>query len=171
LRALFSLAGLALALSTHASANTIWNVNASFLYNSLTNQATGSFTLGPSLNLVTWDLVITGTNTQADNTYTPGDSIALFPNLTHLDFYDSGTGQYVDLYLASPLSTSGGTINLLAGDSGSDSNSTVVCGGCGILVSGNLSAANQGQSTVPEPSSIALSIAGLFLISGRYLRK
>jgi hypothetical protein len=145
-------------------------VNASFSYNSHTNEATGSFTLDPSLHLVTWDVVVTGTNTPADNTYTPGDSIAIFPDLTHLDFYDSGTGQYLDLYLASPLSNNGGTINLLVGDRGADSNSTVACSGCGVLVSGTVSASNQAQSA-PEPSSIALSITGLALIAGRLRRK
>ena len=127
---LLLLAGLALVVSTwRASADTVWDVNATFSYDGLTNNASGSFTLDSSLDLVTWNLMVDGTNTPADNDYTTGDSIAIYPDQTHLDFYDGGTNQYIDLYFASPLSTAGGTINLLYGDGGESSDSTIVCDG------------------------------------------
>ncbi len=167
---LLLLAGLALVVSTwRASADTVWDVNATFSYDGLTNNASGSFTLDSSLDLVTWNLMVDGTNTPADNDYTTGDSIAIYPDQTHLDFYDGGTNQYIDLYFASPLSTAGGTINLLYGDGGESSDSTIVCDGCGTLVSGNVST----LSAVPEPSSIAVCLAGmlaLILFSRRRIR-
>jgi len=154
---LLALIGLALGSFAYASANTIWNVNATFQYNAQANTETGSFTLDPSLNLVTWNITVTGTNALADNTYTPGDSISIFPDLTHLDFYAGGTGQYIDLFFAAPLSNAGGTIGLLYGDGGASSNSTTVCGGCGTLVQGSV-----GTSSTPEPSSISLvGVAGI----------
>jgi hypothetical protein len=156
--------------ATFAAADTIWNVNASFSYNDTANTATGTFELDPSLNLVTWDVTVAGTNTLADNVYIPGDSIAIFPDLTHLDFYDGSTNQYIDLYLASPLTNAGGTINLLYGDGGASNNSTVVCAGCGTLDSGTVSTVS---ATVPEPSSTSLlaSVVGflglLFFLTTR----
>jgi hypothetical protein len=163
-------AALALVFSAHSWANVVWNVNATFAYNNTSNQATGSFTLDPSLNLVTWDITVTGTHTQADVEYKPSDSISIFPNKTHLDFYDSSTGQYLDLYFSSPLTTSGGSITLLAGDNGADSNSTVACPGCATLVSGSVGT-NGAQAVSPEPSSIALCLVGALGIAFTRFRK
>ena len=159
----------ALSFAALASADTIWNVNATFAYNNLTNAATGSFTLDPSLNLVSWNIAVAGTNAAADNTYNSGDSIAIFPDLTDLDFYDGSTNQYIDLYLASPLSNAGGTINLLYGDGGLSNNATIVCDGCGTLISGSVSTTS---AAVPEPSSIALlAMTGLAGIPLRRRKK
>ena len=140
------------AFAGSAWANTVWNLNADFTYNSTANTATGTITLDPSLNVVTWDITVDGTNVPADNVYTPGDSFAIFPDLTHLDFYDGATGQYIDLYLSSPFSDAGGTIALLPGDDGESNNSTIVCAGCGVLGSGNVMA----SSATPEPASVDL---------------
>jgi hypothetical protein len=139
---LLAAALLFLGFATCAWANTIWTVNASFIYPSAgtTNTATGTFTLDSSLNVVTWNITVAGTNVQADNTFTPANSslITATFDTTHVDFYDASTNQYVDLYLASPLSNTGGTITLLAGDDGASKNSTVVCPGCGVLVHGTI---------------------------------
>jgi hypothetical protein len=97
-------AGLVAGLATYASADTIWNVNATFKYNSLGNTAKGTFELNSSLALVTWNITVSGTNIVADNVYTPSDSIDVYPNSTHLDFYDGSTNQYIDLYLQTGLS-------------------------------------------------------------------
>src|ERR1700683_5535370 len=79
--------GLVAGFATCASANTIWECNATFKYNSLSNTATGTFELNSSLQLVNnWDITVKGTNTPADNVYTPSDSFPVFPDLTHLDF-------------------------------------------------------------------------------------
>jgi hypothetical protein len=156
---IFLSAGLLTVFAAYVPADTIWNINATFSYNALGNTETGTFQLDSSLNLVTWNITVTGTNLLADNVYTPGDSIAIFPDKTHLDFYDSSTNQYADLYLQSPLSNAGGTINLLYGDGGESSNSTIVCAGCGTLDQGTVS-----TSSVPEPAWLAVMgiAAGLF---------
>jgi hypothetical protein len=148
---------LAVGLAATASADTIWNVSASLAYNSLTNTATGSFTLDPSLNLVTWNIVVSGTNTQANNTFTPGNSFAVLPDTTHFDFYDPGTSQFVDLYLQSPVTNAGGIIALLLGDGGASRNSTIACPGCATLTSGIVS-----TGAVPEPGTLALLGTGIF---------
>jgi hypothetical protein len=144
-------AGLVMGFAGYVSADTVWNVNATFSYNSLANTASGTFELDPSLDLVTWNITVNGTNVPADNTYNPGDSIDIFPDTTHLDFYDGTTNQYIDLYLQTGLSNAGGTINLLYGDGGASNNSTIVCAGCGTLVQGTVS-----TSSVPEPGGLAL---------------
>ena len=163
---LLAIAGLISGFATYASADTIWNVDATFSYNSSGNTATGTFELDPSLNLVTWDLNVTGSNTPADNEYTPLDSIAVLPDATHFDFYDGSTNQYIDLYLQSAVTNAGGTINLLYGDGGASRNSTIVCAGCGTLVAGTVS-----TSPVPEPSSLSLIAGGVALLGLVLLRK
>jgi hypothetical protein len=154
---IFAVASFAAALAGSASASTVWDLDATFSYNQTANTATGTITLDSSLHLVSWDITVTGTNTAADNVYTSADSFAIFPDLTHLDFYDSSTNQYINLYLASPFTNSGGDITLLAGNNGQNSNSTVVCAGCGVLVSGQLS---DPPAATPEPSSVALFATG-----------
>lgn len=153
--------------ATYASADTTWTLDATFTYDGMTNTATGTFTVNSGLSAITsWDITVTGTNTPADDTYTsaPPD-IVEFPDTTHVDFYDANTNQYIDLYLASPLSNAGGTINLLAGDNGETTNSTIVCGSdCGVLDEGTLSAA-------PEPLSLLLFGTGLVAIMGMVRRK
>jgi len=162
---LLAIVGVVAGFATYASADTIWNLDATFSYNSLANTATGTFQLDPSLNLLSWDITVAGSNTPADDIYTPGDSISVFPDLTHLDFYDGSTNQYINLYLQSPLTNAGGTIDLLYGDGGASNNSTIVCAGCGTLVSGTVSSV-----ATPEPASIGfLSGAGILGIA--FLRR
>jgi len=154
------LAALALMSVVSASADTVWDVNASFTYDGLANAASGNFTLDPSLNLVAWNITVSGTNLAADDIYsqTNSNDIPVFPDLTHLDFYDAGTNQYIDFYLSFPLSSAGGVIGLLEGDDGETTNSTIVCAGCGVLDSGSLSSES---SAVPEPKFGAFLVAGL----------
>ena len=163
---LLFLLALAFGLSTVAMADTIWNVSASLAYNSSTNVVSGSFQLDPSLNLVTWTVVVNGTNTQANNAFTPANSIAIYPDTTHLAFYDGVSGQYVDFYLASPLSNAGGTIPLLYGDGGASSNSTIACPGCSTLVSGFVT-----TNAIPEPGSMALLGSGFLGVAAVLRRK
>jgi PEP-CTERM motif len=158
--------GLLLGSGVCAIADTIWTLNdATFQYNSTGNTATGTFELDPSLNLITWDITVAGTNTQADNVFTPGDSISVFPDLTHLDFWDGATGQYIDLFFSSPLTTAGGTINLAAGDDGESSSSTITCPGCAVLVvNSDHRPSVTGVASTPEPATIPFLGAGLVLI-------
>jgi len=166
IRALSALAGFVAGLAPCAAADTIWNLNAAFSYNALSNTATGTFELDPGLNLVTWDITVTGSNVAGDDVYTAGDSIDVFPDLTHLDFYDGGANQYINLYFQSALTTAGGTINLLYGNGGLDDNATIVCAGCGTLDSGAVSTAS-----TPEPSSIWLFGAGVLMLGLVWLRR
>src|SRR5580704_12986914 len=145
--------GLVALFTTCASANTIWDLDATFSYNSLSNLATGNFQLNPSLAVINWNIAVTGTNTAANDVYNPSDSISVFPDLTHLDFYDFNTNRYINLKLQSPFTNAGGTINLLFGNgNGADDDATTVCAGCGTLVSGKV----VGTAATPEPASIAL---------------
>jgi hypothetical protein len=150
--------------ATCASADLTWDVNAVFSYNSTGNTATGTFTVNTGLTgLTTWDIFVAGSNTQANNEYTPGNSFPVF-DTTHVDLYDFATNQNINLYLSAPLSNSGGTIPLLFGDGGLTNNSTIVCAGCGTLVEGVV-------TTTPEPLSLVLFGTGLLAIMGVVRRK
>jgi hypothetical protein len=160
------IAGFIAGFTARASANTIWYVDATFAYNSLSNTEMGTFQLDPSLNLVTWDITVSGSNTAADLEYTPSNSNDVFPDLTRLDFFEKGgTGPYADLYFASPLSNAGGAINLLYGNGGANSFSTIVCAGCGTLVTGSVS-----TTATPEPPAIGI-LSGLGILGLVVLRR
>jgi hypothetical protein len=161
-------AGLAFGLATCASADTTWTFNSTtFCYNcedtppleTFNDIGAGSyFTTNASDAITGYDITVEGTNLVADNVYTPGDSIIIYPDATHLDFYDGATNQYLDLYLAAPgITTAGGTVQLLAGDLGASSSSTITCPGCGTLVSGSIT----GGGAVPEPRLGAFMLLGL----------
>lgn len=175
---LFTIAGLAFAFASCASADITWNFNTTtFCYNcgdvgfeTDNDILAGSFfTTDDTGTIVTgYDITVEGTNTLADNEYTPGDSFPIFPDPNHLDFYDASTNQYLDLFLDAPgITSAGGTVNLLQGDLGQDSNSTVACAGCGTLVSGSVTG-----STVPEPRfgvGLLMGLGGLgFLLRQKF---
>jgi len=173
---LITVAGLAFAFASCASADITWTFNSTtFCYNcgdvgfeTDNDILTGSFfTTDNTGTIITgYDITVEGTNALADNEYTPGDSITVFPDANHLDFYDGSTNQYLNLFLDVPgITSAGGTVNLLAGDLGADSNSTVACAGCGTLVSGSITG-----STVPEPrfgAFLMVGLAGLAFFSRR----
>jgi hypothetical protein len=166
---LLTIAGLAVAFASCASADITWNFNTTTFClhcgfsNELDNDiASGSFftTDDTGAVLTGWDITVEGTNSGANNEYTPGDSFRTLPmDANHIDLYDGSSGQYIDLYFDSPGTTSaGGTVNLLQGDLGADSNSTIVCDGCGTLISGSVAG---GGSPVPEPRFGAILMLGL----------
>lgn len=173
---LFTIAGLAFAFATCASADITWNFNTTTFClhcgfsNELDNDIkAGSFftTDNTGATLTGWDITVEGTNTDANNEFTPGNSFRTLPmDATHIDLYDGASGQYIDLFFAAPGTTSaGGTLNLLQGNLGADFNSTIVCNGCGTLVSGSVTA-----NTVPEPRFgvvLLIGLAGLVFLARR----
>jgi len=169
---LLTIAGLAIAFASCASADITWTFNTTTFClhcgysNELDNDiATGSFftTDDTGANLISWDITVEGTNNGvngADNEYTPGDSFRTFPmDANHIDLWDGSSSQYIDLFFDSPgITSAGGTVNLLQGDLGADSDSTIVCNGCGTLVSGSVFGAG---AAVPEPRFGAIAMIGL----------
>jgi hypothetical protein len=164
---LLTTAGLAFAFATCASADITWafnNVNFCYNYGDVgfetdNDITTASFftTDNTGTTLTGFDITVEGTNTLADNEYTPANSIVIFPDANHLDFYDGTTNQYLNLFLDAPgITSAGGLVNLLTGDLGATSNSTIACNGCSTLVSGSVTG-----STVPEPRFGAFLVAGL----------
>jgi hypothetical protein len=165
---LLTIAGLAVAFASCASADITWTFNTTTfcLHCGYSNEvdndiAAGSYftTDNAATTVTSWDITVEGTNTQADNEYTNsvlGNGF-IFPDANHLDFFSPGFAQYLDFFLASPgITSAGGTVNLLLGDSGADSSSTIACNGCSTLVSGSIVG-----STVPEPRYGAGLLAGL----------
>lgn len=173
---LLTVAGLAVAFASCASADITWTFNTTTfcLHCGFSNEvdndiAGGSFftTDNTGANLTGWDITVEGTNSGANNEYTPGDSFRTLPmDSNHIDLYDGSSGQYIDLFFDAPgITSAGGTVNLLQGDLGADSNSTIVCNGCGTLVSGSVTG-----SAVPEPrfgAVLLLGVAGLGFLGRR----
>jgi hypothetical protein len=164
---LLTIAGLAVAFASCASADITWNFNTTTFClhcgfaNELNNDIkAGSFftTDNTGANLTGWDITVEGTNLQANNEYTPGDSFRTLPmDATHIDLYDGSSGQYLNLFFDAPGTTSaGGTVSLLAGNLGANFDSTIACNGCGTLVVGSVTGA-----TVPEPRFGAVLLIGL----------
>ncbi len=101
-----------------------------------------------------------GTNTDANNEYTPLNSFRTNPmDANHIDLYDGANNQYLDFFFGAPgITSAGGTVNLLVGDLGADADSTIACNGCSTLVSGSVVG---GGAAVPEPKLGAFLLAGL----------
>ncbi len=166
---LLGIAGLAITFATCASADITWNFNTTTfcLHCGFSNEVDNDITAGSffttdntGANLTGWDITVEGTNTLANNEYTPGDSFRTLPmDAFHIDLYDGSSNQYIDLYFAAPGTTAaGGTVNLLQGNLGQNFDSTIVCNGCGTLVAGSVTAAG---SAVPEPRLGAFLVIGL----------
>jgi hypothetical protein len=164
--------------ATVASANTIWNFsNVSFLSPGTptgpgvgTSIVTGFFEVdsplgGPSA-LTNWDFTVTGTNTTAAHHYVFGGfgEGGLFGSPSILYFYNFGPNVVIQVYLASAMTNAGGTINL--------TNSSIVCPGCGTLVSGSITTASVNQpAAVPEPATLVLCGLGAMFAVSRLRRR
>ena len=159
---------LVFGLSAAASADMIWNIDATLQYNSFNNTVTGSFTLDPSLNIVTYNIIVSGTNTQANGVFTPSNSFPVNPNPTTFPFINvnSTPNRFLVLFLKRPVSNAGGSIPLLFGSGGLTVNSTIACPGCATLVSGYVT-----TNPIPEPGSLALLGSGILAVAGLMRRR
>jgi len=165
-----------------ASADTTWSLNATFS-DKLT--AVGTFTTSGGSSSVaptftSWDVTFTGGPGKDDFVDSPTkDGVigeALLPNIyigyggaptgtvAELEFaHDPGYSPYVDIYLKSALTPSGGTVTLIGGYD---------CPGCGLLDTGTLvdgtvtETSGSTGTALPEPSAISLlgTVSGILAI-------
>jgi hypothetical protein len=159
---------LGLIFSAFASANTVWDLtNVTFddgpivNHQATTNAATGSFTLDSNLDIVSWNITVTGTNTAADFTFNSSDSDAtLSADHKFILFTDSNLDPLLGLDFATAIpSGSGSPINLQAG---SGFTQTLACGNyfggqCTNYHTGSITDA----PAVPEPSSLLFCVPAL----------
>lgn len=151
--------GAGLVCSTHAKADTVWDVTATLTDGIFgTDTISGSFTVNSLLDLVAWDITVAGPDA---NSYNTNDSTAsISDGDRELTFESTGLGPGVGLFLASSLpSGSGSSIKLLAGSFPDSTNvCTFLCGNGGdTFVSGFITDA----PAVPEPASVAWSIPAI----------
>ncbi len=173
---LLAFAALTFGLAGSASADIMWTFyDVTFCLNcgqtdQLDNDITSTswFTTDNSGSSITgFDITVEGSNTAADNEYTIANSITVFPDQYHLDFYDtSAPDPYLNLFLDSPgITAAGGVVNLLQGDFGETSSSTIACNGCATLISGSIDG-----SAAPEPrlgAFLLIFMAGLGISARR----
>jgi hypothetical protein len=156
--------GLLMASGACASADTTWDVSALFNRPGLgTNTVTGSFTVNSTdTGLVSWNVNVAGTGLQvlADFDYTgPSGNGALFSFSTSgLIFNTPGFTEFLILNFVSPLPASASNGTVINLDS-----SSLVCPGCGTLVSGSITA---DTVATPEPSTNLLLGTGLVGLLG-----
>jgi hypothetical protein len=169
---LLTIAGLAIGFATCASADVVWTLN-NVDFNRPgfgTNTATGFFTVNTALDtIVDWNIVVGGTNTQADATYVPTTGLSNLHSLNEAQFFfNPFTNQFLILETALALSNTPGTIDLSAAAVGTDTNPSLACPGCGTLTSGSIVGATVGA--VPEPrfgAVLAIGLAGLAFVARR----
>ena len=160
---LFTIAGLAVAFAACASADITWTLNdVNFNRPGFgTNTATGFFTIDTALDTITnWDITVTGTNTQADATYSTAPFSSNLASLNEAQFFfNPFTSQFLILETAAALSNTPGSINLSSAAVGTDTNPSLACPGCGTLTSGSITGTP--ASAVPEPRFGAVLLIGL----------
>jgi len=153
---------MAFAFSMHLSADAVWDLSATFqdFFGGDIATASGTFTLDPSFNFVSYDVTVTGGFPGIAGTYTnPNDDAFISPSLNFVEFQnDNFPFQLLGLDLQSPVS-SGGTINLKQGfiPTASLACSTAI-GPCETLVSGKIT---DSPSAAPEPSTLLLCVPAL----------
>jgi hypothetical protein len=156
-----AVAGLLAGSGVCAMADTMWTLND--VYFSDGNEATGWFTTDPTTTIIeSFSLMVAGPDTGADFTATQMSS-AYLPNT--IGFASNGWAEYVDLYLVSPLTSAGGTIDI---SSGFD------CPKCGVLLDNTNYHPTVTSGALPEPygaSFIGAGIIALAWLSRRKLKR
>ena len=145
---------LGVVFSMFASANTIWDVDAIFGSGSDANTVTGSFTTDSSFDIFNYDIVVNGTNSWADTSYTDADS-SVFLSSSHdtIIFYETIVGPGVELQLQSALPGGAGSpINVESG---------FACGFFGGCTTTLKSGSIIDAPSVPEPSTVFLCIPAI----------
>jgi hypothetical protein len=149
--------GLLLGSGVCAMADIVWTLNDVYfqLPNSTEiNEAIGSFTTDNSVDTIeTISVDVTGTLTSGEFTATVGDNPYLPGGI---GLASAGYAQYLNLVLASDLTSAGGTIDITSGND---------CNGCGVLLLGNgYTPSVTGVAETPEPSTIPFLGAGAILM-------
>jgi hypothetical protein len=146
---LLTIAGLAFAFATCASADITWTLNDITFSNG--NTATGFFETDNAITTIDlFSINVTGPATGAAfaatvmvNAYLPSE----------IGIATTSFSEYVDLYLASPLTSAGGTVKI---GSGYD------CPGCGTLIlNSDTGVTGVTTSATPEPRFGAFLVMGL----------
>jgi hypothetical protein len=151
-------AGLALGFAAHASADTVWTLNDVTFTNG--NSITGSFTTNTAQTAILgFSLSIAGPATAAQ--FTPTQMVdAYLPNT--IGIANSDFSKYIDLYLASSLTSAGGTLGFTSGFD---------CNGCGVLIL-NADIDVTGVTAIPEPATGGLMLLGVgMMIKKRLARR
>jgi hypothetical protein len=149
--------GVALLLGSGvcAMADTIWTLDDVYFSNG--NEATGWFITDPTSTMIESFSITVGGADSADAftaAIMPDTYLANTP--PEIGIANSDWSKYVDVYLASPLTSAGGTIDLTGGYD---------CPGCGVLRDdSDFRPRVIGTAETPEPSTVPFLGAGLALV-------
>ncbi len=147
--------GLLIGSGVCATADTIWTLNDVFFNNG--NEATGWFTTDPTSTIIEdFSIVVSGSDSADAFTAAIMPSTYLANTPPEIGIANADWSEYVDLYLASSLTSAGGTINLTGGYD---------CPGCGtLIVNSDRRPSVSGVVETPEPSAIPFLAAGLLVM-------
>jgi hypothetical protein len=143
--------GLLLASGACAMADTLWTLND--VYFSDGNQATGWFVTNTAATIVeSFSLQVTGPDSATAFTATQMSS-AYLPDT--IGFATTGWTEFADLYLAAPLTSAGGTIDIAGGYD---------CPLCGTLLDNSNYTPSVTGTVTPEPLTapfVGVSVAAM----------
>ena len=139
-----------------AMADTIWTLDDVFFNNG--NSATGWFITDPTSTMIeSFSITVAGPDSADAFTAAIMPDTYLANTPPEIGIANSDWSEYVDLYLASSLTSAGGTIDLTGGYD---------CPGCGVLkVDGDFRPRVIGSAVTPEPSTVPFLGAGLALVA------
>ncbi|MGP0072189.1 MAG: PEP-CTERM sorting domain-containing protein [Bryobacteraceae bacterium] len=145
-----------------AMADTLWTLDDVFFNNG--NEATGWFITDPTSTIIeSFDITVSGADSADAFTAANMPDTYLANTPPEIGIANSDWSEYVDVYLASPLTSAGGTIDLTGGYD---------CPGCGVLnVDSDFRPRVIGSAVTPEPSTVPFLGAGLALLALAARRK